>query len=37
VLFLRRGRLVEDAPAPAFFEGPATREARAFLAGELDW
>jgi tungstate transport system ATP-binding protein len=36
-LFLRRGRLVEDAPTPAFFASPASREARAFLAGELDW
>jgi tungstate transport system ATP-binding protein len=37
VLFLHRGRLVEDAPAPAFFAGPASAEARAFLAGELIW
>jgi tungstate transport system ATP-binding protein len=37
VLFLHRGRLVEDAPAPAFFAGPASPEARAFLAGELLW
>ena len=37
VLFLRRGRLVEDAPAASFFDAPATREARAFLGGELDW
>jgi tungstate transport system ATP-binding protein len=37
VLFLRRGRLVEDAPAKTFFSSPATQEAKAFLAGELDW
>lgn len=36
-LFLRRGRLVEDAPAARFFSAPATPEARAFLAGALDW
>lgn len=35
VLFLHRGRLVEDAPAARFFESPASAEARAFLAGEL--
>lgn len=37
VLFLNRGRLVEDAPAGRFFEGPASEEARAFLAGDLLW
>ena len=37
VLFLRRGRLIEDSPAPRFFAAPATPQARAFLAGELDW
>ncbi|WP_186418178.1 ATP-binding cassette domain-containing protein [Bosea sp. CS1GBMeth4] len=37
VLFLHRGRLVEDAPAAAFFSGPHSAEARAFLAGELLW
>lgn len=37
VLFLHRGRLVEDAPAAAFFAGPAAPEAKAFLAGELIW
>ena len=37
VLFLHRGRLIEDAPAPSFFTGPASPEARAFLAGELIW
>lgn len=37
VLFLHRGRLVEDAPANTFFAGPQSSEARAFLAGELLW
>ncbi|CAD5271743.1 ABC transporter ATP-binding protein [Bosea sp. 62] len=37
VLFLHRGRLVEDAPAREFFAGPQSAEARAFLAGELLW
>ncbi|MCP4564001.1 MAG: ATP-binding cassette domain-containing protein [Bosea sp.] len=37
VLFLHRGRLVEDAPANTFFAGPHSAEARAFLAGELLW
>jgi tungstate transport system ATP-binding protein len=37
VLFLHRGKLVEDAPADAFFAGPTSAEARAFLAGELIW
>lgn len=35
VLFLTRGRLVEHAPAHAFFKQPASPQARAFLAGEL--
>lgn len=35
VAFLARGRLVEHGPAAAFFAGPRTPEARAFLAGEL--
>ena len=30
-----RGAIVETAPADRFFKGPATTEARAFLAGEL--
>jgi len=34
VLFLSEGRLVEDAPAAAFFEGPSSEPARAFVAGE---
>ncbi len=37
VLFLHRGRLVERAPAESFFSGPKSREAAAFLAGELLW
>ena len=37
VLFLHRGRLVEDAEAPTFFAGPASPEARAFIAGDLVW
>ena len=37
VLFLDRGRLLEDAPATDFFRKPASAEARAFLAGELLW
>jgi tungstate transport system ATP-binding protein len=37
ILFLNRGRLVEDAPAAAFFSRPTTAEARSFMAGELLW
>ncbi len=37
VLFLNRGRLVEDAEARSFFAGPATAEGQAFVAGELLW
>ncbi len=37
VLFLYRGRLLERGPAEAFFTGPATAEARAFIAGGLLW
>jgi tungstate transport system ATP-binding protein len=37
VLFLHRGRLVEDSPAATFFAGPASEEGRAFIAGELLW
>jgi tungstate transport system ATP-binding protein len=33
--FLHRGRLLEWAPAAAFFAGPASPEAAAFLRGEL--
>ena len=35
VLFLHRGRLAEAAPAVRFFEAPASREARAYLKGDL--
>ena len=35
VVLLHRGAIVETAPADRFFKGPATTEARAFLAGEL--
>jgi tungstate transport system ATP-binding protein len=37
VLFLHRGRLLEQAQAEHFFAGPATAEARAFVRGELLW
>jgi tungstate transport system ATP-binding protein len=37
VLFLHRGRLVEDAPANQFFLQPASPEAAAFVKGELLW
>lgn len=35
VLFLHRGRLLEQTPAAAFFEAPRSPEAKAFLRGEL--
>lgn len=37
VLFLHRGRIVEQGPAEAFFNSPQTPEARAFLSGDLLW
>jgi tungstate transport system ATP-binding protein len=37
VLFMNKGRLVEDAPTDRFFDAPATAEARAFIAGDLLW
>jgi tungstate transport system ATP-binding protein len=37
VLFLHRGRLLEQTPAAEFFESPASTEARAFIQGELLW
>ena len=37
ILFLHRGRLLEHAPAAAFFAGPRAPEAAAFLRGELVW
>jgi tungstate transport system ATP-binding protein len=35
VVFLHRGRLVEQTPAAAFFDRPQSDQARAFVAGEL--
>jgi tungstate transport system ATP-binding protein len=37
VIFLHRGRLVEDAPAARFFQQPESPEAAAFIKGELLW
>ncbi len=37
ILFLHRGRLVERAPAAAFFDRPQSPEARTFIKGELLW
>lgn len=37
VLFLHRGRLLEQTLAATFFNRPATPEAAAFLRGELLW
>jgi tungstate transport system ATP-binding protein len=37
VFFLHRGRLLEHAPAEAFFAGPRCAEAAAFLEGKLLW
>ncbi|MEX1082530.1 MAG: ATP-binding cassette domain-containing protein, partial [Halofilum sp. (in: g-proteobacteria)] len=37
VVFLVNGRLIEHAPAEIFFEHPASREATAFIQGELVW
>ncbi len=35
VVFLLRGRVHECAPAPRFFQSPATSQARAFLKGDI--
>lgn len=35
VVFLLGGRIVEDAPAEQFFNGPKTPQARAFLQGDI--
>ena len=35
VLFLHRGRLLEQTPANEFFAAPRSEPARRFLAGEL--
>lgn len=37
VVFLNKGRLVEQVSAEIFFTSPTTPEARAFLAGDLLW
>jgi len=37
VLFLHRGRLIEEAPAHTFFTRPENDLARAFIGGELLW
>ncbi len=37
VLFLNKGRLIEDADTARFFAEPSSPEARAFLAGDLLW
>jgi tungstate transport system ATP-binding protein len=37
ILFMHQGRVLERRPAEAFFEQPATEEARAFIAGQLTW
>jgi tungstate transport system ATP-binding protein len=35
IVFLAKGRVIEQAPAERFFVAPATPEARRFVAGEL--
>ncbi len=35
IVFIARGRIVEDRPASDFFRSPESREARAWLAGDL--
>ncbi len=35
IVFLHRGRLIEQRPAQEFFAGPQTEEAKNFIAGEL--
>lgn len=35
IVFIARGRIVEDRPATDFFRSPESREARAWLAGDL--
>ena len=37
ILFLHQGRVLERAPAEAFFKRPASSEAAQFLEGELPW
>jgi tungstate transport system ATP-binding protein len=35
IVFMHRGRVVENSPAADFFSAPRTDEARKFIAGEL--
>lgn len=37
IMFLHKGRLMEFAPADAFFDHPQTTEASAFVKGKLLW
>ena len=37
IVFLHRGRLIEQGPAQRFFNDPQTSLAKAFLKGELIW
>lgn len=37
IVFLHRGRLMEQRPAAEFFASPATTEAAAFIEGKLLW
>jgi tungstate transport system ATP-binding protein len=37
ILFLHRGRLLEQSSADTFFDTPVTTEAQAFVEGELLW
>lgn len=37
VLFLNRGRLVEDTPTRTFLDSPSSGDARAFVSGDLLW
>ena len=37
IMFLNRGKLVENSPADAFFASPESAEGRAFLSGDLLW
>ena len=37
VIFLHKGKVLEDTSAAMFFESPDSPEAQGFLAGELLW
>lgn len=37
IVFLHHGRVLEQRPAPEFFSGPESEDARAFLGGDLLW